>query len=78
MHKTFLMSFSDKRDDRRTHGHTGIHLPPLNKRYSPIISSICGPNKFYEIKTVQKALIFPSNKRSLLIKEGEKEVKTLL
>ena len=52
MHKTFLMSFSDKRDDRRTHGHTDarthghtdIHLPPLDKRYSPIISSICGPN----------------------------------
>ena len=52
MHKTFLMSFSDKRDDRRTHGrtdrrtdgHTDIQLPPLDKRYSPIISSICGPN----------------------------------
>ena len=23
---------------------TDIHLPPLDKRYSPIISSICGPN----------------------------------
>ena len=53
MHKTFLMSFSDKRDDRRTDGHTDrrtdghtdIQLPPLDKRYSPIISSICGPNK---------------------------------
>ena len=29
-----------------TDGHTDIHLPPLDKRYSPIISSICGPNKF--------------------------------
>ena len=52
MHKTFLMSFSDKRDDRRTavRRYIGtavqidIHLPPLDKRYSPIISSICGPN----------------------------------
>ena len=52
MHKTFLMSFSDKRDDRWTDGHTDtrtaiqidINLPPLDKRYSPIISSICGPN----------------------------------
>ena len=48
MHKTFLMSFSDKRDDRRTAVHryntTNIY-PPLDKRYSPIISSICGPNK---------------------------------
>ena len=53
MHKTFLMSFSDKRDDRWTDGQTDsgtslqidIHLPPLDKRYSPIISSICRPNK---------------------------------
>ena len=53
MHKTFLMSFSDKRDDKWTDGQTDsgtsvqidIHLPPLDKRYSPIISSICGPNK---------------------------------
>ena len=27
-----------------THGHTDIQLPPLDKRYGPIISSICGPN----------------------------------
>ena len=39
MHKTFLISFSDKRDDRPTYIY-----PPLDKRYSPIISSICGPN----------------------------------
>ena len=50
MHKTFLMSFSDKRDDRRTNGQTDIGtnrhtFTPLDKRYSPIISSICGPNK---------------------------------
>ena len=25
-----------------------IHLPPLDKRYSPIISSICGPNKMHK------------------------------
>ena len=47
MHKTFLMSFSDKRDDRRTavqwYRPTYIY-PPLDKRFSPIISSICGPN----------------------------------
>ena len=36
---------TDGHTDRRTHGHTDIHLPPLDKRYSPIISSICGPNK---------------------------------
>ena len=46
MHKTFLMSFSDKRDDIGTSVQTDIHLPPLDKRYSPIISSICGPNKY--------------------------------
>ena len=54
MHKTFLMSFSDKRDDRWTHGHTDIHLPPLDKRYSPIISSICGPNKDISCKNSSK------------------------
>ena len=43
MHKTFLMSFSDKRDDRWTSVQIDIHLPPLDKSYSPIISSICGP-----------------------------------
>ena len=49
MHKSFLMSFSDKHDDRRTavrrYRPTYIYPPPLDKRYSPIISSICGPNK---------------------------------
>ena len=49
MQKTFLMSFSDKRDDRRTAVHryrlTYIY-PPLDKRYCPIISSICGPNNY--------------------------------
>ena len=49
MHKTFLMSFSDKRDYRQTDGQryngTDRHtFTPLDKRYSPIISSICGPN----------------------------------
>ena len=29
----------------RTDGHPDIHLPPLDKRYSPIISTICRPNK---------------------------------
>ena len=52
MHKTFLMSFYDKRDDRRTavqrYGGTDRHtFTPLDKRYSPIISSICGPNNLY-------------------------------
>ena len=40
MHKSFLMSFSCKHADRRTYIY-----PPLDKRYSAIISSICGPNK---------------------------------
>ena len=56
MHKCFLMSFSYKHADRRTSGQPNIRTtehpdsgtyiyPPLDKRYSPIISSICGPNK---------------------------------
>ena len=28
MHKSFLLSFSDKHDDRRTAVQTDIHLPP--------------------------------------------------
>ena len=57
MHKTFLMSFSDKRDDRRTavqRYNTTYIDPPLDKRYSPIISSICGPNNYKETKMVSK------------------------
>ena len=49
MHKSLLTSFSDKHDDRRTSGQRyrrSYIYPPLDKRYSPIISSICGPNKF--------------------------------
>ena len=71
MHKTFLMSFSDKRDDRRTHGqtdtwthgHTDIQLPPLDKRYSPIISSICEPNNNLPVETqrghIEYSVILP-------------------
>ena len=46
MHKTFLTSFSDKREtDGQRYGGTDRHtFTPLDKRYSPIISSICGPN----------------------------------
>ena len=59
MHNAFLMSFSDKRDDRRTavqtYSGTSVRrynttyiYPPLDKSYSPIISSICGPkNNLY-------------------------------
>ena len=39
---------TDGHTDRRTHGQTDTPTyiyPPLDKRYSPIISSICGPNK---------------------------------
>ena len=47
MDKSFLMSFSYKHADRRTSGQQYIRAyiyPPLDKRDSPIISSICGPN----------------------------------
>ena len=40
--QVFLMSFSYMHADRRTYIY-----PPLDKRYSPIISSICGPNNMY-------------------------------
>ena len=63
MHKTFLMSFSDKRDDRRTDGQryngTDRHtFTPLDKRYSPIISSICGPNKGYRPLQILRNYIY--------------------
>ena len=35
---------TDGQTDTRTAVQIDIHLPPLDKRYSPIISSICGPN----------------------------------
>ena len=76
MHKTFLMSFSDKRDDRRTavrrysgtavrrYGGTSVKrykptyiYPPLDKRYSPIISSICGPKNIRRKKNSDKYFI---------------------
>ena len=38
---------TDGHTDTRTDGQTDIQLPPLDKRYSPIISSICGPKKGY-------------------------------
>ena len=58
MHKSFLMSFSNKHDDRRTSGQRyrrSYTYPPLDKRYSPIISSICGPNnKLAILKKIYK------------------------
>ena len=33
--------------DRRTAGQTDIYLPPLDKRYSPITSTIYGPNETF-------------------------------
>ena len=44
--QVLLMSFSYKRANRRTSGQWYIRTyiyPPLDKRYSPIISPICGP-----------------------------------
>ena len=46
------MSFCYKHADRRTSGKRDIMTyiyPPLDKRYSPIISSICGPNNLVGI-----------------------------
>ena len=38
-----LMNFSHMNADRRTDRQTYMY-PPLDKRYSPIIYTICGPN----------------------------------
>ena len=50
------MSFSYMHADRRTigqiSGRINIYLPPLNKRYSPIISTMCGPNKAVEVDII--------------------------
>ena len=78
MHNTFLMSFSDKRDDRWTavqrYNGTSVHrynttyiYPPLDKRYSPITSSICGPNNSnykFTIITGHVPLFFLSFRRA--------------
>ena len=45
------MSFSYMHADRRTYIY-----PPLDKRYSRIISTICGPNKYKEEMTMKNAL----------------------
>ena len=48
--QVLLMSFSymhaDRWTDEQTNKRTYIHPPPY-KRYSPIISSTCGPNNMY-------------------------------
>ena len=52
-----LMSFSYLHEDRQPDSRTCIY-PALDKRSSPIISTMCGPNKGGEVEVgVSKAIL---------------------
>ena len=56
--------------DERTDTRTDMQLHHLDKRYSPIISAICGPNEKmlkFKKKSIQKKYTIPANEFLLIL-----------